>query len=70
VAKTALKLLLVFVEYTENNSRSLYEAVQVDDDAQGNVLCQQYTLFVHYTIIFTCLRGGIWFIIEYAWCVV
>ncbi|EDO36709.1 predicted protein [Nematostella vectensis] len=35
VAKTALKLLLVFIEYTEDNSRLLVEAVQCVDDAQG-----------------------------------
>ncbi|XP_074618876.1 FH1/FH2 domain-containing protein 3-like [Acropora palmata] len=35
VGKTALKLLLVFVEYTESNSRVLYEAVQTVDGNQG-----------------------------------
>lgn len=35
VGKTALKLLLVFVEYTESNSRVLYDAVQTVDGNQG-----------------------------------
>lgn len=35
VGKTALKLLLVFVEYTESNSRVLYEGVQTVDSNQG-----------------------------------
>ena len=35
VAKTSLKLLLVFVEYTEANSKLLSEAVKTVDQAQG-----------------------------------
>ena len=35
VGKTALKLLLVFVEYTESNSKVLYDAVQTVDSNQG-----------------------------------
>ncbi|XP_078368383.1 FH1/FH2 domain-containing protein 3-like isoform X2 [Oculina patagonica] len=35
VGKTALKLLLVFVEYTESNSRVLYSAIQTVDSNQG-----------------------------------
>ena len=35
VGKTALKLLLVFVEYTESNSRVLYDAIQTVDSNQG-----------------------------------
>jgi len=35
VGKTALKLLLVFVEYTESNSRVLYGAIQTVDSNQG-----------------------------------
>lgn len=35
VVKTALKLLLVFVEYTEQNSQRVYEAVQVIDEQKG-----------------------------------
>ena len=35
VGKTALKLLLVFVEYTESNSRVLHEGIQAVDGNQG-----------------------------------
>ncbi|XP_054276971.1 FH1/FH2 domain-containing protein 3 isoform X2 [Macrosteles quadrilineatus] len=38
VVKTALKLLLVFVEYTETNSVLLVKAIQAVDSAQGNQL--------------------------------
>lgn len=33
--KTALKLLLVFVEYTEQNSQRIYDSVQAVDDSKG-----------------------------------
>ena len=35
VAKTALKLLLVFVEYVESNCQLLIKAVDVVDSSQG-----------------------------------
>jgi hypothetical protein len=35
VVKTALKLLLVFVEYTETNSVLLVKAIQAVDSTQG-----------------------------------
>lgn len=42
VIKTALKLLLVFVEYTESNTKILLKAVHVVDQKEGKyifVLC-------------------------------
>lgn len=36
VVKTALKLLLVFVEYTENNSLVLVRAIENVDLSKGN----------------------------------
>ena len=41
MAKTALKLLLVFVEYTETNAKLICDAVEVVDGAQGtdSLLC-------------------------------
>lgn len=40
MGKTALKLLLVFVEYTESNSRVLYEGIQAVDSNQGKDFCK------------------------------
>lgn len=37
VVKTALKLLLVFVEYTESNAPLLIQAVNNVDTKQGNI---------------------------------
>ena len=37
VVKTALKLLLVFVEYTEQNSSRVYESVQAVDEEKGKL---------------------------------
>ena len=42
MGKTALKLLLVFVEYTESNSRVLYEGIQAVDSNQGKDLCKTF----------------------------
>lgn len=64
VGKTALKLLLVFVEYTESNSRVLYDAIQTVDSNQGmekipwktnsscqiNIYCQMYVILVLFHI--------------------
>ena len=36
--KTSLKLLLVFVEYTESNARLVWEAVQGVDASRGELI--------------------------------
>ena len=38
VQKTALKLLLVFVEYTECNTLLLLEAIAITDNQTGNYI--------------------------------
>ena len=43
MVKTALKLLIVFVEYTESNSPLLIQAVNTVDSKRGTVLIQCYT---------------------------
>ena len=45
VVKTALKLLLVFVEYTESNSVLLIKAIQTVDSAQGTLIYLKYFIF-------------------------
>ena len=40
VVKTSLKLLLVFVEYSESNATVLYQATCVVDKEQGNLSTQ------------------------------
>ena len=39
VVKTALKLLLVFVEYTESNALVLVDAINTMDASRGNYVC-------------------------------
>ena len=54
MGKTALKLLLVFVEYTESNSKVLYDAVQTVDSNQG--IPNTYFSRVLFSII-PCLKN-------------
>lgn len=42
VAKTALKLLLVFVEYVESNCQLLVKAIETVDSGQGKPICLLY----------------------------
>lgn len=50
VAKTALKLLLVFVEYVESNCQLLVKAVEAVDSGQGKHRIL-YTLIVVVSIV-------------------
>lgn len=47
MGKTALKLLLVFVEYTESNSRVLYSAIQTVDSNQGMTKKGETYMYLH-----------------------
>ena len=54
VGKAALKLLLVFVVYTESNSKVLYDAVQVVDSNRG--MLNTYFSWLLFCII-SCLKN-------------
>ena len=64
VVKTALKLLLVFVEYVETNSVLLVKAIETVDVCQGkialtqhNTICSEFSVFIIPTTLVWCQQS-------------